>query len=77
MKVTTEKANEARGLRKLIEIGSDRMLTRLLERMLDGERGWDDPNSDYDFEGRAIYHIKSGNYIDAANICLMMWNRQG
>ena len=48
-----------------------KMVERLIEKENDGWCGWDEPNVK-EFKARAISNIRNGDYVDAANLSMML-----
>lgn len=64
-------------LAKCLSEFQEKMRARLEKKEADGYYGWDDPNLHKLFMAKAGRCIRDGEFVDAANFCMMAWNLSG
>lgn len=61
-------------LHALISDVSQAMKDRLVQKYYDGYRGWDNPDLRDQLKARALQKVLEGDFIDAMNLCAMVYN---
>lgn len=71
---------ECRALTALVDAFAVRMKQRLIEKWLEGKRGWDDPGLHCCDEAATNINVQRNlgqrDYVDVANLAALAWNRQ-
>ena len=50
------------------------MSDKITKKLIEGERGWDNPEIKEALKKSLLHHIEKGDMVDVANIAMFIWN---
>ena len=69
-----KKQAETQALGSLMNAFTEKMVQRLMEGVAKGKTGWDSPDSAERLRECLLVNLKAADWVDVANIAMMLWN---